>query len=221
MNQFLCQLPLWLLLLAPGASRAAEAKAGAELLSVQRLWDAAPHNAFTDLIRWRDRWWCVFREGARHVSPDGALRVIVSSDGSNWVSAARITSPKADLRDAKICVTPAGELMLSGAGALHPPAAVKHESYAWFSPDGTNWSAPVVIGDPNQWLWRTTWHHGAAWSIGYDTDGEKFTRLYRSADGRRFETVIPRLNDEQYPNEHSLVFLPDDTALCLLRRDGN
>jgi len=207
-------LSLWFLaVLSPAA--------GAELLAVRRIWDAAPHNAFTDLIRWQDRWWCVFREGQGHVSPDGALRVIVSRDGTNWASAARITSPDADLRDAKICVTPAGELMLSGAGALHPPARAKHASYAWFSTNGTAWSAPVVIGDPNQWLWRTTWHREVAWSIGYDTAGEKFTRLYRSVDGRRFETVIPRLTEEQYPNEHSLVFLPDDSALCLLRRDGS
>ena len=30
------------------------------------------------LLRHKDRWYCVFREGEAHVSPDGALRVITS-----------------------------------------------------------------------------------------------------------------------------------------------
>jgi hypothetical protein len=208
-------------LVAAATLRAAPNPPGAELMELRKIWDAAPHNAFTDLVRWRDRWWCVFREGRAHVSPDGALRVITSPDGTAWTSAALFTDPKADLRDAKITVTPRGDLMLSGAGALHPPAEFKHQTYAWFSPDGGRWDAPVKIGEPNLWLWRVTWHRGAALGIGYDTTGEKFIRLYTSKDGRAFETLVPRLFDQGQPNETSLVFLPDDSCLCLLRRDGN
>jgi hypothetical protein len=192
----------------------------AELVEVRKIWDRAPHNAFTDLVRFKGQWFCVFREGQAHVSPDGALRVLTSPDGEAWVSAARLTAANGDLRDAKITVTPKGELMLSGASALHPPAPAKHQSFAWFSADGKSWSPPVVIGDTNQWLWRTTWHRRTAYSIGYDTAGEKFIRLYSSRDGRQFDALVPRLFDEGYPNESSVVFLPDDTALCLLRRDG-
>jgi hypothetical protein len=200
---------------------AAETNAPAELLEVRKLWDRAPHNAFTDLTRYKGQWFCVFREGKAHVSPDGALRVLTSPDGEAWVSAALLTSPTGDLRDAKITITPQGELMLSGAAALHQPAPAKHQSLAWFSTDGKSWSPPVIIGDTNQWLWRTTWHKRTAYSFGYDTAGGKFVRLYSSKDGRHFDTLVPRLFDQGEPNETSIVFLPDDTALCLLRRDGN
>ena len=98
------------------------------LLDVRRIWDRAPHNAFTDLVRFRDRWLCVFREGARHVSPDGALRVIESGDGERWEPAALITSPDSDLRDAKITITPDGRLMLCGAEALHDKSVHTHRS---------------------------------------------------------------------------------------------
>jgi hypothetical protein len=192
-----------------------------ELLEVSKIWNAAPHNAFTDLVRYRGEWFCVFREGRAHVSPDGALRVISSGDGIHWSSAALLTATNGDLRDAKITVTPSGELMLSGAVALHQPAASKHRSLAWFSKDGRHWSDPAVIGDANMWLWRTTWHHGSAYSVGYDTSAEKFVRLYRSADGRAFTTLVSRLFEEGSPNESSIVFRPDRTALCLLRRDGD
>src|ERR1051326_9107152 len=137
---------------------AAAAKGEAALVEVRQVWDRAPHNAFTDLVRFKGHWFCVFREGTAHVSPDGALRVITSPDGREWVSAALLTQTNADLRDAKITVTPNNELMLSRAGALHQPAPAKHQSLAWFSKDGRKWSDPVKIGDPNMWLWRVTWH---------------------------------------------------------------
>lgn len=209
-------LALVALLASPRAAHAGEPR----VVSVRRIWDASPHNAFTDLVRWHDRWWCVFRTGQAHVSPDGALQVLVSSDGEQWSPAARITSDRSDLRDAKVCVTPDDRLMLTGAGALHPPSSVKHESLAWFSSNGVDWSAPVVIGEPNLWLWRTTWHRGTAWSIGYDTLAEGFIRLYRSEDGVRFRVVVPALLDQQRPNEHAFSFASDDTATCVVRRDG-
>jgi hypothetical protein len=192
-----------------------------QIVSLQKIWDAAPHNAFTDLTRFNDRWFCVFREGKGHVSPDGAIRVLTSVDGTNWTPAARLTSTDADLRDPKIAITPKKELMLSAAGALHPPRKHNHQTFVWFSPQGTNWSAPVPIGDPDMWLWRITWHRGVAYSVGYDTTGESFVRLYNSPDGRTFKALVPKLFEEGHPNETSIVFQPDDTALCLLRRDGD
>lgn len=96
----------------------------ATIKQVEKIWDEAPHNAFTDLVRFKDAWYCVFREGQGHVSDDGALRVLKSTDGKSWQSVAKMTADDADLRDAKICVTPDGRLMLCGAGALHQPADV-------------------------------------------------------------------------------------------------
>jgi hypothetical protein len=191
------------------------------LVQVRKIWEQAPHNAFTDLVRFEGRWYCVFREGKGHVSPDGALRVLTSSNGWDWTSAALLTHPAADLRDPKIVVTPNQQLMLNGAAALHEPASVRHQSLVWFSADGREWSDAVEIGDPNVWLWRVQWHKEKAYSIGYSTVEERFTRLYRSGNGRDFESWVPELFSEGYPNESALVFLPDETALCLLRRDGN
>jgi hypothetical protein len=202
------------------ANQAEDSLTPASLIEVRKIWDRAPHNAFTDLVRFKGQWFCVFREGQAHVSADGALRVIASDDGTTWTSAALLRSTNGDLRDAKITVTPKGELMLSGAVALRQPAAARHQSLAWFSKDGLSWSAPVAIGEPNMWLWRTTWHKKSAYTIGYDTLGEKFIRLYASRDGRQFKSLVSQLFDEGKPNETSLIFLPDDTALCLLRRDG-
>jgi len=196
----------------------------AEIIESRRIWNAAPHNAFTDLARWKDRWWCVFREGQGHVSPDGAVQLLSSPDGQTWTSAHRFTSARADLRDPKLNVTPSGELMLIAVGAVHGPAGsnkpAAHENFTWFSTDGRSWSPPHPVGETNVWLWRVTWGRHQALSIGYDTLREGFIRLYRTLDGKKFDLLDPALLTEQYPNEHGMVFLKDQMAVCLLRRDG-
>ena len=194
--------------------------AKAEVVDVRKIWDAAPHNAFTDLIRHKDRWLCVFREGKAHVSPDGALQVLSSADGDAWSSESRVTMDGADLRDAKIVIAPDGRLMLNGAAAYPAGGKAGHQTFAWFSESAKAWTEPVAIADPDFWLWRVTWHKGRAYGIGYPTRGGNALRLYSSADGRSFETLVKSLFDQGEPNETSLLFLEDDTCLCLLRRDG-
>src|SRR5690349_3514262 len=95
-------LPLLLLAPLPRARGQADRPV---LVEARKIWDHAPHNAFTDLVRFRDRWFCVFREGQGHVSPDGTIRVIGSADGEKWSSVALLTRPAADLRDPKILAT--------------------------------------------------------------------------------------------------------------------
>src|SRR6056297_2257570 len=149
----------------------AVAAEGPELIEARRIWDEAPHSAFTDLIRFDGRWLCTFREGQGHVSPDGAIRVIVSEDGESWESLARLTSDSADLRDPKLCVTPDGRLMLNAAAALHQPVeGARHQTMAWFSDDGSTWEGPHPIGDLGCWLWRVSWSdEGVPYSVGYTT----------------------------------------------------
>ena len=192
----------------------------ARIVKLARIWDEAPHNAFTDLVRFDDRWICVFREGQGHVSPDGALRVIESTDGQTWRSAARITDPTADLRDAKIDLMPDERLMLSGAAAPHEKGSLRHQSKVWFSDDGRDWSEAVDVGDPNYWLWRVTWHGDEGYGIGYKTTEPRGIRLYRTMTGATFQTIVEDLGIDEYPNETAIVFRKDRSALCLLRRGG-
>lgn len=194
----------------------------ATIVRQARIWDSAKHSAFTDLLHYNDTWFCVFREGTKHVSPDGALRVLSSPDAVNWESAALVTHPHADLRDAKLTVTPSGQLMLSGAGAMHPEQGYKHQSMSWFSDDGRTWSPASLIGERDYWLWRTTWQAGQALAVGYHTgDGQdKHVRLYSSTDGKEFRSLVANLFSEGYPNETAMLYNDAGQATCLLRRDG-
>src|SRR5437763_1357789 len=82
-----------------------------QLISVTKIWDHGKHNAFTDLIRWHDRFYCAFREADAHVGGDGQLRVLESADGEKWQSAALIGEAGIDLRDPKLSITPDDSLM--------------------------------------------------------------------------------------------------------------
>ena len=62
-----------------------------EIVEVNKIWDQAPHNAFTDLIRWNEKFYCAFREGRGHVSTDGKIRVLESKEADTWASAALIS----------------------------------------------------------------------------------------------------------------------------------
>ncbi|MEY4089952.1 MAG: hypothetical protein RJB55_2223, partial [Verrucomicrobiota bacterium] len=95
----------------------AAAVPSARVLEVRRIWDAGKHNAFTDLVQWRGRWWCTFREAEAHVGGDGAIQVLESADGAKWESVARITEKDIDLRDPKFSVTPDGRLMIVCGGS--------------------------------------------------------------------------------------------------------
>jgi hypothetical protein len=185
-----------------------------------RIWAQGAHNAFTDLCLFQGHYYCVFREATAHVSPDGALRILKSADGKRWRSVALIQSSIADLRDGKLVVTPDNRLQLLGAGALHDRSQYSYQSYVWFSVDGERWSEAIEVGEPNVWLWRLTWQQGFAWAIGYKCGGgPRSVRLYRSEDGVNFSVWVQQFNNQGYPNESALLFLPDERAVCLLRRD--
>ena len=199
----------------------AAAQPKAELAGLDKVWDKAPHNAFTDLARYKGRWYLSFREGQAHVSPDGAIRLLTSGDGERWTPAARIRMDRADLRDPKLSVTPEERLLLTSAGALHPPSEFRHQTFAWVSNDGREWGEPFKIGEPDFWLWRVVWHRGYAYSPAYRTTGSRFIRLYVSQNGVAFRTHAEDIFDSGSPSEAALLFLEDETGLCLLRRDGD
>ena len=188
------------------------------LVAVQKIWDRAPHNAFTDLIRWRDRWYCVFREGTGHAAGAGIIRVLVSEDGHRWQSCAAIGLDNVDLRDPKLSITPHGHLMLVAGPASRNPLT-DHYSCVCFSKDGSTWTPPHKVLDSWHWLWRVTWHKGIAYGVAYvHPPGQRYRAfLAKSGDGRQWEKVT----DFEPVNctEASLAFA-HDTMYCLQRRDG-
>ena len=198
----------------------------AKLISVQKLWDKAPHCAFTDLVLWKGQFVCAFREGRTHMSTDGRIRVLTSADGDTWTPAAVLTLDGYDLRDAGLSVTPDNRLMLNGGAATRKKDGdgAATGSFVAFSENGKTWTTPVITIDPGHWLWRANWHGGKAYGISYVSvrppDADLSTQLVRSDDGVKYTPLVAKLFSEGTPTEATLRFAEDGTMYCLQRRDG-
>ena len=193
-----------------------------QILSVRRIWDRAPHSAFTDLIRFADCWWCTFREAADHGQSIGTLRILCSEDGERWESAAAIAEPGVDLRDPKLSSMPDGRLLLVAGGSLYEGTEYRTRSpRVHFSTDGRSWTPPHKVLAEDHWLWRVTWHQGLAYSVSKLGEGSHPRRgfLYSSADCINWqwmtEFFLP--DDEWTASETTLRFLPDDEMVALTR----
>jgi hypothetical protein len=200
-----------------------------ELLSVDKIWDQGMHNAFTDLTRFRDQFYCVFREAEGHVSPAGKIRVLSSADGVTWNSSALMELKGHDLRDPKIVVHPDGKrLMINGGAAVREgnEPAIREHSFVSFSEDGIRWSRPEWVAKGNQWLWRISWFQGKAYGVAYNVVPESRSKrtfgssLLVSDSGTDFSAWVEALCVDGGPTEATLRFDSDETGYCLQRRDG-
>lgn len=213
-----------------------------ELVTVKRIWNAGEHNAFTDLTRWRDRFWCTFRESEGHVGGDGKIRVLSSADGDTWDSAAIIDEPGIDLRDPKFSITPDDRLMIVAGGSVYNggKTLLGRRPRVMFSADGKTWTKPEKVLAEGDWLWRVTWHDGICYGTSYDASQRTSAaakeankseqpaapgpadwklKLYRSTDGVKFD-LITHLDVPGNPNETTLRFLADGRMMALARREA-
>lgn len=215
---------MWTLALVLAAS--CHAQAGApEQVSLQKIWDQGRHNAFTDLIRFRGRFFCSFREADDHVGGDGKIRILVSRDGEKWDSAALLVEDGIDLRDPKLSITADKRLMVVAGGSVYQGGKklLGRRPRVAFSRDGSQWTPPQKVLSDGEWLWRVTWHQGKAWGVSYNAmvpDGQDWTlKLVSAPDGVQFSDVA-HLKVPGRPNETTLRFLRDGTLMALVRREG-
>ena len=86
----------------------------------KKIWDLARTGdprisrlELTDLIRFKDYWYCGFHEGKiHHNHPYGRARIIRSPDGENWESVALLTWDGGDVREPRFAITAEGNLMV-------------------------------------------------------------------------------------------------------------
>ena len=194
-----------------------------ELLSLTRVWDRAPHSAFTDLLRHRGRWWCTFREADDHGPSLGTLRVLSSTDGAGWTSVAEVAEAGVDLRDPKLSVTPGGRMMLLTCACVYDEGNEyqTRSPRVCFSDDGESWTTPARFLAEDHWLWRVTWHGGVGYGVSKLGEGDHPRRgfLYRTRDGLEWEWLteflLPR--ETWTASETTVRILPDERMVALVR----
>lgn len=189
-----------------------------EIISVERIWDRAAYNSFTDLTRFQDRWYCTFREGVTHGGDIGVVRVLVSGDAKNWRSTGLLAEDDIDLRDPKLSVMPDGRLILLMGGIVNEQGKYWTRSpRVSFSSDGRAWTAPKRVLAEDHWLWRVTWHKGRGYCLSKLNEGKRPRRgfLYTTTDGLQWDYITEFMAEGV--SETTLRFMPDDEMIALIR----
>lgn len=205
---------------------------GVEGMEITKIWDNAPHSAFTDLLFFKGHFYCSFREGSGHVpGTDGTVRVLRSKDGKSWTSVADLKKEGIDLRDPKLSVTPKGRIMVIMGGSIYRDGKLegRKPQVSFSDRNGADFSAPEEVQvDPSivswgDWLWRVTWYKGAGYTIDYQIGPEERrgpTAMYllKTIDGKTF-TKVSKLEIDGFPNEATIRFADDGKMHVMIRRE--
>ena len=198
------------------------------ILSVERIWDRAAHNAFTSLIEFNGKMYCAFRESNGHVSDiNGSIRVIATDDNQNWYSVAHISEVGIDLRDPQLSVSPDNRIMLNIAGSVYTSGALESmiPKVSFSDSNGTTFSQPrdifldTKIKTGMDWLWRATWHKGKAYAAVYQPSKNKSVQLVVSDDGINYNFITSF--EVIQGNETTLRFKETNEMVAIVRRSGD
>ena len=203
---------------------------------IVKVYDAAPHSAFTDLIRFKDTFYITFRTGTGHVpgkktgEGDGEIQILSSQDGKHWQPVACLAKPSFDLRDPKLSMTPDGRIMVLMGGSVYVDGKrtdmMPHVSFS--DKDGKNFSTPQpLVIDPAikndlGWIWRVTWHGNTGYGMGYGMrDGNWIVALVKTTDGIHYD-LVQKFDRPNKPNEATARFLSNGDMRIFLRcESGN
>jgi hypothetical protein len=197
-------------------------------LEVEKIWDLAPHNAFTDLVRFKNAFYCTFREGSGHVpGTNGTIRILKSPDGKKWASAALLEKSGFDLRDPGFSVTSDGKLMVLMGGSVYENGKLlgRNSHVSFFDAETEKFCDPQPvkfdksIKSETNWLWRIKWFNNLAYGVIYSwQDTVSSISLLSSGNGIDY-TLVKSFDIGGRPNETALRFLPDGEMIILVRRE--
>jgi hypothetical protein len=211
--------------LTPGA-----AVPGIEVESIRRIYDDGAHNGFTDLCRFRDAFYLVFRSNpvSHYVEPGSTIVVLRSEDGRDWQVVYRWGVDGRDVRDPHLLVFRDKLWVLSGSWLCNGRNDLgEHLGHGVCSADGRTWDGPFVLeGTYGYYVWRCASFGGKAYLVGQtrrhvDVPGtrgraEGRTVLFVSDDARQWKHLC--VIENQRGNETAFQFEPDGRIVALLRQ---
>ena len=211
-----------------------------EVENVRRVFHNGEHNAFTDLIRWKGKFWLTFRS-----CPDGHMvfstsRIIVlnSDDARNWQRAHTFSVRLRDTRDPHFLALNEQLFVYtgtwySGEGQLprNKYDINKHLGYGVNTADGNTWSKPFQLeGTYGHYIWRAAAHDGKGYlcarrkrgytesELGAGATPIMESALLESEDGInwRFRSLFQTTKG----NETAFLFRKNGDLLAISREQG-
>ena len=178
-------------------------------MKTQVVTNDGKHNAFTDLLFWRDSFWLIYVSSPSHfASKKSRLVLLRSSDAQNWQKVMEFDGNGQDIRDPKLAIIQGQIYLYALLNKRIDPEPYK--TIVSHSNDGTTW-APFEAITPDGWLLgrpisldESTWYvpahridQGSALLL-QSTDGLNWSlhsTIFEGREERADETAIKFLND--------------------------
>jgi hypothetical protein len=206
---------------------------------VEKIWDKANHNAFTDLIKYEGDFYLVFREGDEHNVPiepikgkAGCIRILKSHDGITWDKFDLIEMEETDLRDPSFQITSEGQLQCIVNGIFYNGGKLQARPFVLFMDDknGQFTKPNPVIFDSNiactgkDIIWKGDWYNNIGYFVVYHfTDWNKLdwiADIIKTEDGLFYSLVARITIPNDNPSETSIHIDKAGVAHILVRCDG-
>ncbi len=207
--------------------------------NVRRVFHNGEHNAFTDLVRFKDKFYLAFRScpDGHMVHPTASIIILSSTDGRRWEQVHRFSVPKRDTRDPHFLVFKDRLFVYTGTwycGDSSPKRSDydlnQHLGYAVWSRDGATWQGPTMLeGTFGHYIWRAETFDGKAYLNGRRKQGFAIpprgegsmveSALLESDDGLIWRTRT--LFQEVRGDETAFLFEPDGSIIAIGRRGGD
>lgn len=197
-----------------------------KVVSTQKIWTARNYSSFSDLIIYKNKWYCIFREAISHVGTNGSIRILESDDGTIWKENSVVIENGKDLRDPKFFLDRQGKLFFHTLAFTNQDTAAYINLY-WALGANNKWGSADDLGVYNHWLWRIKLFNDQFYSIAYSVlmphDGFNRLSLFytlnldkNAIDYELHESVIELGG---CPSEAGFQFLNDKRLVVIVRRD--
>ncbi len=206
--------------------------------SVKKVFHNGEHNAFTDMCRYKGRYYLTFRScpDGHGVHPTSSIIVLASSDARSWAEVNRFRVAKRDVRDPHFLLFKEKLFLYTGTwycGETSPKNYEMNEllGYGAWTEDGSRWHGPKMLeGTYGHYTWRAATHAGRAYMCGRrkhefaksatraERDPLVESAILSSDDGLIWRKV--GLFQERYGDETAFLFEEDGSALAIARSGG-
>jgi len=207
-----------------------------EVTDIRRVFHNGKHNAFTDLVQFKDKYYLTFRScpDGHMVHPTASILILSSDDTKTWRQVHRFSVKHRDTRDPHFLVFKDKLFVYTGtwySGKTSLPRDQydlnKHLGYAAWSKDGEHWKSPVMLdGTFGHYIWRAATFGGKAYLCGRRKIGFQITGR---REGRNVESLMLESEDgliwrkravfqEIAGDETAFLFQPDGAIVAIARR---
>ncbi|MHA1147988.1 MAG: hypothetical protein ACTSR8_07050 [Promethearchaeota archaeon] len=174
------------------------------------------HNAFTDMVYWKDNFYLAFRAASVHAPvEDARIIVMKSEDAKDWKIVEEFSVKGKDIRDPKFGIIGDKLFIYNIVREINSEfdGEVTKTKYS-FTKNGDDWEDLEDIEPENHRFWRTKTYNNRSWQCIIFEQGN--VKLYNTTDGINWDK-ISTIYDEPEADETDFAFLPNRKIVVITR----